>query len=136
MNSSEDHNRHLIGRWYLEMWNDWDKGVIPAIVDEQISFRGSLGREQRGHEGLREYMDYIRAAFPDFHNEIELVITEGHQSFAKLKYSGTHTGEILGVAPTHRKIAYWGSAIFTFLDGKIMDVWVLGDIYGLLKQLQ
>ena len=58
------------------MWNQWDETVFPKILDERITFRGSLGQEKIGYQGLSEYMDFIKAAFPDFHNEIELIITE------------------------------------------------------------
>ena len=118
------------------MWNQWDKTIFPEILDKDISFRGSLGQEKKGYQGLSDYMDFIRASFPDFHNEIELIITEKNQSFAKLKYRGTHQGEIFGIAPTNRPIAYYGSAVFTFRSQKIDDVWVLGDIYGLIQQLK
>ena len=129
-------NERLIEIWYHEMWNNWNKGVMPQILDEKITFRGSLGMEKKGYEGLSEYIDFIQTAFPDFHNEIELIITEGDKSFAKLKYSGTHVGKVFKIEPTHKKIEYYGSAVFSFQNGRIIDVWVLGDVYGLLKQIE
>jgi len=129
-------NKELIETWYHEMWNNWNKDVMPEILDDKITFRGSLGKEKNGFEGLSEYIDFIRKAFPDFQNEIELIITEGNKSFAKLKYCGTHKGEVFGIKPTNKKIEYFGSAIFSFDNGKILDVWVLGDIYGLIKQIE
>lgn len=129
-------NQDLIEKWYLEMWNEWKTDIFPEILVPEITFRGSLGQEKKGYNGLNEYMDYIKSAFPDFHNEIELIITEKNQSFAKLKYSGTHKGEIFGFKPTNRKIEYYGTAVFTFENEKIKDVWVLGDIFGLMKQLE
>ena len=135
-NASNMKNRILIEKWYYQMWNQWDETIFPKILDRQITFRGSLGQEKKGYDGLSEYINFIKTAFPDFHNEIEFIITEGDCSFAKLKYSGTHRGEVFGIAPTHRKIAYYGSAVFTFENEKIKDVWVLGDIYGLVNQLK
>lgn len=129
-------NQGLIEKWYLEMWNEWKTDIFPEILVPEITFRGSLGQEKKGYNGLKEYMDYIKSAFPDFHNKIELIITEKNQSFAKLKYSGTHKGEIFGFKPTNRKIEYYGTAVFTFENEKIKDVWVLGDIFGLMKQLE
>lgn len=129
-------NKDLIEKWYLEMWNEWKTDIFSKILVPEITFRGSLGQEKKGYNGLHEYMEYIKSAFPDFHNEIELIITENNQSFAKLKYSGTHKGEIFGFTPTNKKIEYRGTAVFTFENEKIKDVWVLGDIYGLIKQLE
>ena len=129
-------NQRLIERWYDEMWNHWNKAIFPDILSERLTFRGSLGLTKHGYDGLSAYMDTVRAAFPDFHNQIELVITEGHQSFAKLTYRGTHQGTLFGIEPTHREVHYAGSAVFTIAAGKIYDVWVLGDVYGLIAQLR
>ncbi len=132
----EMNNNRLIEIWYNEMWNNWNKDVMSQILDEKITFRGSLGNEKLGFEGLSEYIDFIRNSFPDFHNEIEFVITEGTKFFAKLKYSGTHKGDIFGIKPTDKRIEYFGCAIFSFHNKRIIDVWVLGDVYGLIKQLE
>ena len=129
-------NEKLIETWYHEMWNKWNKGVMSQILDEKITFRGSLGKEKSGFDGLSEYIDFIRNAFPDFLNQIEMIITQGDKSFAKLKYSGTQKGEVFGIEPSNKRIEYFGSAIFSFKNGKIIDVWVLGDIYGLIKQIE
>jgi steroid delta-isomerase-like uncharacterized protein len=128
-------NVRLIEAWYHRMWNRWDKSAFAQILDPDITFRGSLGQEKRGWAGLVEYMDFIRAAFPDFTNRIEQVICEGDQAFARLSYSGTHEGEIFGVAPTHTRVTYAGAAVFSFQGGRIREVWVLGDVHGLLRQL-
>lgn len=129
-------NKDLIEEWYLEMWNKWNVDIIPEILISEVTFRGSLGQEKVGYNGLKEYIDYIKSAFPDFHNEIELIITENNKSFAKLKYSGTHKGEIFGFQPSHKKIEYYGSAVFSFENEKITDVWVLGDVFNLIEQLK
>ncbi len=150
-----DPNRGLIEAWYHRMWNRWDKSAIAEICDAGIVFRGSLGQEKRGHAGIAEYMDFVRAAFPDFTNTIEEVIAEGDRAFARLTYAGTHAGEIFGVAPTGRRVTYAGAAVFRFAMSstgsgvgrgadaggdpsgpRICQVWVLGDVHGLLHQLR
>jgi steroid delta-isomerase-like uncharacterized protein len=129
-------NRRLIERFYFEMWNRFDKAVIPQILTEDLRFRGSLGQTKNGHAEFGDYIDFIRRAFPDFSNEIDDIISEGDKAFAKLTYRGTHQGELFGVAPTGRAIQYAGAAVFTFRDHRIAEVWVLGDIYSLLTQLR
>lgn len=133
---SESPNLHLVRRFYEDMWNKFDKGVFPQILDPEISFRGSLGQTKKGYRELGEYVDFVRRAFPDFHNEIVETITEGNKTFARLRYTGTHRGELFGIAPAGKRIEYAGAAVFTIKSGKIADVWVLGDIYGLLDQLK
>lgn len=126
----------LIETWYHRMWNQWDKSVFEEILSPDITLRGSLGQEKRGYGGISDYMNFVHDAFPDFMNSIEEIISEEGKAFARLTYTGTHEGAIFGVEPTHKKIEYAGAAVFHFNEGRIREVWVLGDVYGLLRQLR
>jgi predicted ester cyclase len=117
------------------MWNRFDKSVFGEILDPMIHFRGSLGQTKVGFDEFGEYVDYIQAFASDFHNEVLSTITEANMTFARLFYTGTHQGEVFGLAPTGKRFEYSGAAVFTFSDELISDVWVLGDIYGLTQQL-
>ena len=132
----QNRNRLLIEKFYNEMWNRFDKTVVPDILTEDLRFRGSLGQLRSGLAEFGEYVDYIQRAFPDFSNEIEEVVSEGDKAFARLTYRGTHRGEVFGIAPTGRRIQYVGAAVFTFRGDRIAEVWVLGDMHGLISQLQ
>lgn len=127
--------QELITAWYQQMWNCWDKAIISDICSEDIRFRGSLGETVFGHSGVASYMDQVRQAFPDFKNVVEEFISEDARAFARLTYTGTHQGPVLGFPPTGRKVVYSGAAVFAFHGGRIVDVWVLGDLYSLVRQL-
>jgi steroid delta-isomerase-like uncharacterized protein len=132
---SRPRNLTLIDRFYDDMWNRFDISVFPEILQPDITFRGSLGQSAIGFDQLAGYVQFIRAFAPDFHNEVVLTITEGNMTFARISCRGTHRGEVFGVPATGRRFEYSGAAVFTVRDELISDVWVLGDIYGLLKQL-
>lgn len=125
----------LVGRFYEDMWNRFDKSVFAEILHPGIRFRGSLGQEKTGFDEFGDYVDFIEAFAPDFHNEVILTITENDRTFARLSYTGTHRGEVFGIPPTGRHFEYAGAAVFSFADGLIHEVWVLGDIYGLIRRL-
>ncbi len=133
--SSEERNKMRIRRYYDEMWNAWKFDAANDLLSPDITFRGSLGTETRGLAAFCDYMRQVRCAFPDFHNTIEEIIAEGDRVVARLKYTGTHEGELFGIAPTHRKIAYAAAAFFRISAGRIAEGWVLGDIFALLKSL-
>lgn len=130
-----EENKRLIQKYYNEMWNAWDFSVADEIINEAIEFRGSLGITTKGREGFKGYMKTIRAAFPDFHNEIDDLIAEGHKVVALLTYTGTHQGTLFHIAPTGKPIRYTGMAIFHLEAGQVVRGWVLGDTLGLLQQL-
>ena len=131
---AESH-KELIRRYYEALWNRWDLALADELIAESIVFRGSLGITVQGREGFKEYMRAVRAAFPDFHNRIEELIAENDRVAARLTYTGTHQGEVLGIAPTGRQVSYAGVALFRVVDNRIVEGWVLGDVHGLVRQL-
>jgi len=105
-------NQDLVRRYYHELWNTWNVELAGEIIAPDIRFRGSPGLEVRGVEGFRGYMETVRAAFPDFHNTIEELVSEGDKVSARLTYRGTHCGELFGIArPAGRSLTVaWPSS--------------------------
>ncbi len=63
------------------------------------------------------------------------MIAEGDKIVARLTWSGTHNGELFGIAPTGRRVSYVGAAIFRLRRGKIQSAWVVGDTQELWRAL-
>jgi steroid delta-isomerase-like uncharacterized protein len=117
----------LVRRYYSEVWNAWSSPALEELISPDITFRGSIGAAVSGIAEFQQYVNRIRAAFPDFHNHIEELIAEGEKVAARLTYTGTHRGELLGFPATGNKITYSGIAIFEFAESKIVRGYVLGD---------
>ncbi len=49
--------------------------------------------------------------------------------------SGTHQGELMGIAPTGNRAAVTGITISRIADGKIAEDWVNWDTLGMMQQL-
>jgi len=89
----------------------------------------------RGHAEFADYFDFVRDGFPDFHNAIEELFGEDDRAAACLTYRGTHRSELFGISATGRKIEYAGTAFFRFRANRICEIWVLGDVRGLVQRL-
>lgn len=127
--------RAIVRAFYEEIWNRHDKSKIAELLHEDFSFRGSLGQVARGHAGFAAYVDFVHAALGEYHCEIQEMISEGDKAFARLLFSGIHRAEFFGYQPTGRRVEWVGAAVFTFAGEKVSDLWVLGDVHGLLQQL-
>ncbi|MEO6697603.1 MAG: ester cyclase [Gammaproteobacteria bacterium] len=132
---SIEQNKTIVRRYYEELWNKWSIANADELIAAEITFRGSLGLNMQGIKSFKEYMAMMQGAFPDFHNAIEELIAEGDQVVARMSYSGTHRGELYGLAPTGKHVTYSGIAIFRIQHNKIVAGWVIGDALGLMKQL-
>lgn len=128
-------HKETVRKFFDAIWNNADKAVIPDLLCEDFSFRGTLGHMQRGHAGFALYMDFIRRALGNYRCEIVDMVAEDDRIYARMSYSGIHRGELFGYAPTHGKLKWDGVAVFTFRDGKIAELWVLGDLHSVMKQL-
>jgi len=112
------------------------KASCPVANRRHTIQRGSLGQHKTGYEELSDYIDFVQRVFPDLSNEIEEIISEGDNAFARLNYRGTHRAALFGIPPTGRTIQYAGAAVFKFRGDRIAEIWVLGDICGLVSQLK
>ncbi len=110
--------------------------MIPQLFHPDCVFRGSLGDERRGHDGLADYVREVTGALGGFHCEIEALVVEGERAFARMRFSSRHTGVFMDFAPTGAEIAWQGAALFDTGDGRIRSLWVLGDLAGLTAQLE
>ena len=127
--------RRLVERFYGEVWNKADEAVAREILHADIRFRGSLGLGRDGVAGFIDYMRSIRAALAGYECIIDDLIDSGSRAAARMRFKGTHSGPLFGVAPTGREISWAGAAFFTIRDGRISELWVLGDIDAVKVQL-
>ena len=77
----------------------------------------------------------IRDALDEYHCEIHSMVVEDNKAFCRLRFTGKHTGNLLGYKPTGRTVAWMGATEFTCQNGKILKVWELGDVKSLEEQL-
>lgn len=85
--------------------------------------------------GVKKLYIYLRQAFPDFHAEIHWQLADGDRVTTYKTYYGTHEGEFLGVAPTHRKIQFETVDVMRVQNGKITDHWGVGNLLSLMQQI-
>jgi len=128
--------RDSVRAFYKDIWNRHDKSRIPDLLHEDFTFRGSLGEKKSGHAGFAEYVDRVHTALGDYRCDIEEIIIEEGKAFARMKFSGVHQAELMGCTATNKRVEWAGAAVFTFRAGKLCDLWVLGDLHGLLQQLR
>jgi steroid delta-isomerase-like uncharacterized protein len=129
-------HKDQVRRFHEVVWNQHDKRAIPSVLDEQLTFRGSLGHARHGHEGFADYLDLVHSALEEYRCDVRELVAEGDKVFARMTFSGIHRATFMGHPPTGRRVAWDGCARFTFDRGRIVDLWVLGDLHALERQLR
>jgi steroid delta-isomerase-like uncharacterized protein len=95
----------------------------------------ALPEPLRGSAGVKEAAAGYRAAFPDLRVKIDTQISEGDLVVSRWTATGTHQGELFGIAPTGKQATVSGISIDRISGGKIVEDWTNWDTLGLLQQL-
>src|SRR5512137_2280149 len=88
----------------------------------------------KGLDGARQLIA-LWSGFSNMSLTIEDTLSQGDRVAVRFRLSGTHSGPVLGIAPTGKKINITGTGIFKVVNGKATDNWVNFDSLGLLQQL-
>jgi predicted ester cyclase len=110
---SEAANEAVIERFYHELWNRWNMTVADEIISDGVRFRGSLGSTLEGRENFKGYVETVRAAFPDWHNRIDEMISCGNRVVTRMTWSGTHRGMLQGVHADPPSLYLWAFGVLT-----------------------
>lgn len=135
--SGEETNqtRELVKKFIADIWNRGEIDLIPQVCSPSLRFNGNAGFDRVGHDGLARMVATIREALSDYHCEIHSMVVEHNKAFCRLRFTGRHTGSLLGYKPTHKVVAWMGATEFTCQNGKILKVWELGDVKSLEEQI-
>ncbi len=127
--------RILVERFYFEVWSRADEQVAHEILHRDFRFRASLGPERKGPEGFIGYMRSIHAALGNYTCIVDDLIVTENRAAARMTFKGAHRGRLFDVEPTGLEVRWAGAAFFTVSDGRIAELWVLGDVDGLKQRL-
>jgi len=84
---------------------------------------------------IRQAVDRLHGAWGGFYEKVEQIVAEGDMVAVRVSLGGLHQGEFRGVPPTGKRAEYDAYRIMRIEDGKIIEMWSLGDDYGMLLQL-
>ena len=126
----------LVRLFYNRFWNEIDLAQAEEILHPDVMFRGSVGMGARGRSEVCDYVRMVTTALSGYRCDVELLIADGDSAAAKVRFSGLHTGDFLGYAPTGRRVEWIGAAFFTVEENQLRDIWVLGDLETLRAQLR
>lgn len=126
-----------IARRYFEEVLAGDMTVADEVLADDLAFYGPnyWGEAMRGREQFKQFVAYLRTAFPDIRFTVEEEISGETGVATRFTLRATHRGAWMGIPPTGREIALPGADVFRIADGRISEVRVFYDTLGLMEQL-
>lgn len=131
---SEEHRKTL--QTIYEAFNRHDAGRLRELLaDDFVDHEPNPMTTGQGPEGAVSWAQAMFAAFPDVRMDVRDVIAEDDRVVGRVRMTGTHTGELLGMPPTHRRIDVETIDIMRVRDGRIVEHWGVSDQTAMYTQL-
>jgi steroid delta-isomerase-like uncharacterized protein len=130
-------NKAIVQRMIDEVMNQQNLAVIDELfASDYLMHDPAWPMEVKGPEGFKQWAGAMfEPYFSDSHIAAEDIFAEGDKVVVRWTWSGTHTGEFMGIPPTGRPIAITGTSIHRFADGKFVESWVSYNSLGMIQQL-
>ena len=110
--------------------DELDEIMVPGFVDHNAE-----PDQAPGAEGVKEVFHSMRSGFPDVKLSPEAIYTDGDTVIARLRMTGTHSGEYFGIPPTGKSVDITGIDIVRIEEGKAVERWGVFEGLNLMQQL-
>jgi predicted ester cyclase len=111
-------------RRYFEALSGKDKPR--ALQDEYIA---------ASDEELKDHIMFFEASFPHYELIADDMIAEGDKVAVLARFRGIHEGDLMGIAPTGKKVDVPFAITYRLAGGKIAQHWMSFDRMALMEQL-
>ena len=139
---NEAANKAIVRRFVEEFQDQHRVEVVDELVSRDFVNRSGTVRDIPGmeratdFEGMKEIDRMYRKSFPDQRVTIRDMAAYGDKVWTYKTFSAVHTGEFMGIPPTGRTVTIDAIDIMRVVDGKIVELWAVQDVWGLMRQLQ
>ncbi len=131
-----EENKEKVRRFVEEVFNEGNLGVADELfASDYVLHDPTTPEEVRGPEGIKQFVQMYRSAFPDGHITVEDQIAEGDKVVTRFRGRGTHQGELMGIPPSGNQVEVPGITISRMSGGKIAEDWTNYDTLGLMQQI-
>ena len=128
-------NKALMRRELEEVWNKHNPDAIDEIYAPDFVNHNAPPGMPNDREGFQAFVGINLGAFPDVKVTSDSLVAEGDKVVSRWTGTGTHTGELMGIPATGKRIKMTGITIARVAAGKIAELWIESDQMGLMQQL-
>jgi steroid delta-isomerase-like uncharacterized protein len=133
---SAEENKALTLRFFNEVCNGRKLDVADELFAAGHTYHDPfIPNVAPGPEGMKQVISTYHVAFSDAHWAVEEQIATEDTVVTRWTGSGTHNGDLNGIAPTGKHGAAQGIWIHRIAGGKIVESWNIWDNLGLLRQI-
>jgi predicted ester cyclase len=138
--NQEQQNKAKLREFVRVVWEGRNLSQLPTYWTPDCVNHAAPTSSQVGLDALRVYHEGFFSgflpAFTDARIDYVQQIAEEDRVVTQMIFSGLHTRELFGKPPTHKVVSLASIRIDRFEDGKIAEHWSVGDVAGLMQQIE
>ena len=114
---STEHNKEIVRRFITEALSGRNVGLADEVLAPNYVNR-MTGADLAAFKGMLTGMS---TALSDVRFEIDDLVAEGDSVVARWKMEATHTGSLMGEAPTGKRVSSRGLTYYRLVNGQIVE---------------
>jgi steroid delta-isomerase-like uncharacterized protein len=121
----------------FDIFNSGDYTHLGEFIDENFADHSPMQGQKPGLSGLKEMFESMKQGYPDMKFTINDIIVNSacDKAAVLITFTGTNTGEMMGMKPTGKAVNVQGIDYLYFKNGKATEHWGYMDMETMMKQL-
>jgi len=132
---SVEQNKSVVRRYYDEVLNRGHIAVLDELATDNYIENDPFPGQGNGRTDLKVRVSTLLTAFSPCTFTIDDIVAEGDRVVVRWRSSGNHSGDFLGMPPTHRDYTITGIDIHRLAAGQMAEHWHVVDQLSQLQQL-
>ena len=132
--ATSEQNKTLVCRFVDELLNAGNLASADELLADDFALRLRLPAVE-GREAFKEGLQHWRTAFPDWRISIERLIAEYDKVDIRWSSEATHSGPLMGIAPTRKRVSWTANDVLRIENGRIAEITAEEDMLALVRQL-
>jgi len=137
MQTQTEKNKAVVRRFNKEVIEEGNNESFKNLMDEHFINHSTPAGADNGPNGMiNTFNNILRPAMPDMKVMIYEQVAEADLVTTRKNISGTHSGTLLGLAPTGHKISIDVIDIVRIKNGKYLEHWGVNTLPAVLTELR
>ncbi|AIQ62472.1 snoaL polyketide cyclase [Paenibacillus stellifer] len=114
-------NKEIVKGFFVESYQNHNYDfVLQYVAKDYVDHSPANARSNEEAVGILKLVENM---FSDMKIEVLDLFEEADMVATRIRYTGIHTGECMGIAATGRKISFEALENFKVVDGQITESW-------------
>src|ERR1700756_4010786 len=126
-------NVELVREYTRRVFNEHNPELASEFVTPDVKWHGGTLGSIEGSDNLIALLRSFIGALPDLNAQEQDIVAYGDTVAVRFVVEATHEGELLGIAPTGRRVRWDAVDVYRVRDGKISEEWAADDLTAILN---